>query len=248
MSPSQLGTFYTCSEAWKRRYIDGDKIPPGIAALVGNGVHKGAEIALVHRMETEEPETRDTTVMAAVDKYEKQLEGDGVFMTREDATAADRIIGENKDSTAKLAGFWYDQLYDDLKPVAVEERLRLSDPRLKTDLLGIVDVREKHRLRDLKTAGKKWPKNRAPIESQPTVYQWLAEEAGMTGGTFTYDILVNTKTPSIQTIHTERDGSDRIALIERVNSMCSQIKAGNFIGAEPSAWKCSHKWCGYYGS
>ena len=248
VSPSQIGTFHTCPESWRRRYICGEKIPPGIAAVVGTGVHKGAEHALVYRMEKEEPESRDTTIMAAVENYEHKLESDGVFMTREDASAADRIIGENKDNTAKLAGFWHDELYGVLKPVAVEERLRLSDPRLATDLLGVIDVREKHKLRDLKTAGKKWNEGRAAVEVPPTVYNWLAESAGIVDGEFTYDILVNPKKPSLQTVNTHRDMSDRLVLIEQVNTMCAQIKAGNFIGAEPGAWKCSPKWCGFFGS
>ena len=43
ISPSMLGLFCRCQEAFRRRYIEGIKLPPGIAACIGTGMHKGAE-------------------------------------------------------------------------------------------------------------------------------------------------------------------------------------------------------------
>ena len=50
ISPSQLNTFENCGEAYKRRYLDKEIIPPVVAALRGTGVHRGAEMNFVQKI------------------------------------------------------------------------------------------------------------------------------------------------------------------------------------------------------
>lgn len=40
LSVSQLDTFTRCGEQFRRRFMEGECIPPGIAARIGSGVHK----------------------------------------------------------------------------------------------------------------------------------------------------------------------------------------------------------------
>ncbi len=44
LSASQLSRFTRCAEMWRRQYIEGDIVPVGAAAHIGQAVHKAAEI------------------------------------------------------------------------------------------------------------------------------------------------------------------------------------------------------------
>lgn len=77
ISASQLVTFARCPEQWRRRYIEGDIIPPGIAALRGSGVHKGAETAMRSKIETHANMRPAEVVDIAVAGFDARYEADG---------------------------------------------------------------------------------------------------------------------------------------------------------------------------
>ena len=41
ISPSQIDMFSRCGEQYRRRYIEKDRLPPGVAMIRGRGVHEG---------------------------------------------------------------------------------------------------------------------------------------------------------------------------------------------------------------
>ena len=67
LSISQLGMFQRCGEQWRRRYLDEEVFPPGIAARVGSGVHKAAEINFKSKMQTGEDMPLDAVQDAAAE-------------------------------------------------------------------------------------------------------------------------------------------------------------------------------------
>lgn len=52
LSISQINMLGRCGEQYRRRYIEGEKIPPGIAALVGRGVDDSVTINLQNKIDT----------------------------------------------------------------------------------------------------------------------------------------------------------------------------------------------------
>lgn len=50
LHPSALGMFARCGEQFRRRYVEGERIPPGVAAVVGTGVHLAVGADLREKM------------------------------------------------------------------------------------------------------------------------------------------------------------------------------------------------------
>lgn len=51
LSASSLRMLCECGERYRRRYIDGDVIPPGVSMVGGIAVHRAAERNLRHKLE-----------------------------------------------------------------------------------------------------------------------------------------------------------------------------------------------------
>ena len=79
ISPSMLGLFSRCQEAFRRRYIEGVKLPPGIAACIGTGMHKGAEANHRQKIESGVDMPLGDIQDAARDGYNAAL-ANGVFI------------------------------------------------------------------------------------------------------------------------------------------------------------------------
>ena len=250
LSVSQINMFFRCSQQWVFRYIDGIKMPPGIAAHVGSGVHKGSEMDLVTKRDTGKHESESVVVDAAVSGYEERLSKDGIFLSREDAPNAKKLLGEGKDQTVDLARLWYHDVAPTIEPMLIEESITMPVEGLDIPLMGIVDLLESnHTLRDLKTAGKKMSQSDADTSLQPTLYRELVKHhTGKYPSSISFDVLVKKKVPKAHRIETVRNDSDFDALVLRAQSMLKQIDAGNFGPADPGSWMCGSRWCAYWSS
>jgi hypothetical protein len=245
---SHLGMWARCPAQFKRRYIDGQIVPPGVAARIGTGVHKGAEVynsAKIHGQE----EPKSVVVDAAVDGYKKACIDGGVFFAPGELSEAKRQLSEGIDQTASLAGLFHESIAPIINPVAVEEVIILEDEDLPIPWGGIIDWRDANpkNWSDLKTADKTWPQGKADNEIQATLYPRLIESVtGILPTELTYELLVKTKEPKHISIKTTRTNDDWRLLKERARLMLRQIEAGLFPPAEPGHWICSAKWCGYF--
>jgi hypothetical protein len=222
-------------------------MPPGIAARIGTGVHKGAEIFNRAKVRGD-IEPKSVVVDAAVDGYKKSCLR-GVHFSPQEKTTAKTQLAEGVDLAATLGGLFYDSLAPTLDPVAVEETIILAEPGLPLPLEGTIDWREADpkKWADLKTAAKKWNQNEADTAIQPVLYPRLvASVTGVVPTELRYEILTKTKTPEHQTITTRRTEDDWRLLKGRINFMWAQLQAGMFPPADPSHWGCSPKWCGYF--
>jgi len=249
LSASQLDTFRRCPQQWYYSYVEGLKIPPGIALLVGSGVHKGAEVDLKTKIVTGQDEPLDVVLDAAVTEYDSRMRKEGLFLTRDEMAAKAQTIGAGKDETVALASLWHEESAPEILPAMVEERMSIDAPGLAVPLFGIIDLYEQDGvLRDLKTAKSQWRQDKADTETQPTLYRELImARTGEYPRMVAYDILVKTKKPKRQQLATERTQADFDVLVGRAQLMLRQIKAGIFPPADPGQWWCSPKFCGYYG-
>lgn len=248
LSISQLNMATRCGEQYRRRYIDGERIPPGIALVVGSAVHEAADVGLSEKLETREDAHEGDVVDAAVTSYDRRIREDGILLTREEKNAAGRLLGEGKDRTVGLARLWRAEVSPEIQPRVIEQKISIDVPELTVPLLGIVDVYEEDgTLRDLKTANKKWRQDRADSEMQPTLYRELIRrEFGTAPSRIVYDVLNDSKNEPRQRIETERSAADFEALVRRARAMVALVHAGLFPPAKPGEWWCTEKFCGYW--
>ena len=249
LSVSSFGMFSRCGEQWRRRYIEGEVIPPGIAAHVGTGVHRAAEACHKHKLETGETMRVSDMADAAATAYDKALRN-GVFFAPDEVDGAQKAMAQGKDNAVKLASLYGEQLAPKIDPMLVEERMMLNLPGVDLPIMAIVDLYTQDRaLRDLKTAGKSWTQSQADTSAQMTLYrEAIKESTGDYPASLGFDVLVNKKTPEVQQLATVRTGDDTELLARGFRTMLKAVNAGVFLPAEPGAWVCSPKWCGYFGS
>lgn len=247
LSVSQLGMFQRCNIQWRRRYLEEEVIPPGIAARVGSGVHKAAEINFKSKMQTGEDLPLDAVQDAAAEAYDKAL-SEGVFLAPDEVSGAKNAMAQGKDDTVSLATLFRKELAPTIMPVLVEHRVTLEIPGVALPIVTVLDCYTADRkLRDLKTSGKKWPDNKAHTSHQPTVYrESVKETTGEYPEELLFDVLVNNKTPVLQTISTSRTDEDLAILAQKFQIMLEAIRAGIFMPADPDSWACSPKFCGYW--
>jgi len=250
ISISQYGTWTRCRQQWFNRYVLGEKLPPGIAAHIGSGVHGGVEFDLKDKVFSGVDKPLEDVLDAASTSYDERLKKGGVFFNREDATKAQKIMGAGKDQTIALTKAWHADLAPTIQPVLVEKKIDFLPDGLDVPLLGIIDCLDaNHVIRDTKTSKSKWNQAKADKELQPPLYRELVKmETGKYPDKFVYDVLVKTKDPYCQQIETTRDDDDFRILIMKLNLMIKEIDSGNIGPAASDAWNCSPNWCGWWGS
>lgn len=253
VSPSQIGLASRCGEAYRRRYIEGEIIPPGIAAHAGTGVHEGAAENFRQKQFSHEDLPVNQIVDAAVGGFENAMQGRGaVFTPEEESRGVGLVIAKTKDSVAKMAEVHATEQAPDYQPVAesVEQRMRIPLPDETHDLLGIVDlIDEDDKVVDFKTAARRKSQQDADESLQLTFYS-LAHELRQSKkpSEVRLDVLVKNKKIARQVVSSTRDANDYTALSHRVNAVLKMKELGLFMPADPGSWQCSAKWCGYFGT
>ena len=239
--------FQRCGEQWRRRYLEGEKTPPGISGIIGKGVHKGSEINLKSKLQTGQDLPLDVLQDVAAEGYDKAL-SNGVFIPADELPGAKIVMAEGKDATVSLATLYHNEVAPKIRPTLVEEKVTINLPEVELPIVTVLDCYDEDKiLHETKTSGKRWVKSRAHTSPQPPLYREAVKEiTGEYPKSSVFDILVNNKTPVLQRIETFR-GEDEIKILaQHFNIMLNCIKAGIFPPAQPDHWCCSMKYCGYF--
>ena len=247
LSASQLGMFQRCGEQWRRRYIEGEIIPPGIAARIGSGVHRAAELNWREKLASGRDLPLDAVQDAAADAYHAELQN-GVFFPPAERPRATIAMAEGKDTAVRLATVMRNELAPNIRPEFNEQR-DVLEIGLELPVVTILDLYTRDgALRDLKTASKPWPEDKAHASLQPTLYrESVRAVTGAYPTKIAFDVLVNTKKgASLQTLETVRTDDDMRIITIQFQLMLNSIRAGIFPPAAPESWQCSPRWCGYY--
>ena len=248
VSQSQLNLFLNCAEAYRRRYIEGEIIPPGVAMLRGTGVHGAAE----ENHKQKRDSGRDLPVKDLADiaasTFDRAVGRQGYWLAPEERTVGGKLVlGRAKDAAVRLTGLYADAVAPAIQPDLVEEFVEIALPDDVT-MTAILDVTTQDgRLKDLKTAARSKSQADADGSLQLSWYS-LAYRAkkGVDPTGIDLEVLVDTKVPKHQRLTTTRTKRDFEVLIARLNTMLAAVKAGVFPPAAVGAWNCSEKWCGYW--
>ena len=251
LSHSQLDLFSKCGEAYRRRYLEKQIIPPGVALLRGSAVHGAAEVNHRQKIETGQDLPLQDLVDAAATTFDQRIATDGYSLAPdEQSTGAKIVLGKAKDSAVRLTGLYARNVAPNIEPELVEARVRVVLPESPLDLVGVIDVSTRDsRVKDLKTAARAKTQQDADDSLQLTWYDltYRALKKVPPAG-LDLEVLVDTATPKHQRLGTTRTMRDLEVLVARVNATAAAIKAGSFPPAQLGAWWCSNKFCGYFRS
>jgi len=247
LSATQMDTYCRCPEAYRRSYIEKEKIPPMVAALRGRGMHHGAKVNFRQKMASGVDLPAADIIDAGIAQFETECKG-GLMLDYEEAKrGAPAVVSDAVASLRTILGFHAAQQAPHYQPIMVEHfvQLELSGPR---DLVGVIDVATKSVVADFKNA--KRSKSQGEVESsiQLTTYAAMYKaETGQLPQAVALDTIVTLKTETKrQVLISSRDEADLLALRNRINAINHAIDAGSFPPAAPGSWNCSDRWCGYY--
>jgi CRISPR/Cas system-associated exonuclease Cas4 (RecB family) len=249
LSKSQIDLYHKCPEAYRRRYIEGEKRPPGIALLVGTGVHVGAETNFRQKIETHQDLSADDIIDASVAGFEQRCSVEGYELTNDEAgRGAKLVLGIAKDIVVDLAGLYADEMAPDYQPTEVEKSTVIELPNCSHDLVSITDLRDdRDRVVDFKTAARKPSESEAATSIQLTINAAaFAVDTGRAASEVRLDVLTKTKTPARHVLKSERDADDFQMLAHRIDAMAQAINAGVFPPAPLGSWQCSARHCGFW--
>lgn len=250
LSHSALEMLSKCGEAFRRRYIEREKIPPGVALLVGRSVDESVNGNLTSKMAEGELLPLERVRQIARDTLVQEWEHQGIALDDDQKAQGEaRTKGEAIDKSVGLAELHASKVAPALEPTAVQAKFELEVEGFPVTLSGVVDVVEGPKsLRDTKTAGKSPSEDAADLSQQLTMYALAGKVLkGEIPARLHLDFLIDTKVPKVVHLETTRTDDDFQPLLDRVESAVKVIEAGAFSPANPSiAWWCSAKWCGYH--
>lgn len=246
LSPSQLVEFQRCGEAWRRRHLEEEFVPPGIAVVVGRSVREAAFACLLHKKKHGEAPAPEEVADLAADAYARGLE-QGVHLAPEDVSSAPKLLAEGKDNAVALSLLFRQELAPALSPLLVREKVEL-DLGLPLPVAVTLDCcTTEGALHAFASASRRWNTERAHGSPAPALWpEALRRAAGIRPSNMVFDVLVAARTPALQQVETARSAEDLARVLRQFRLMVASIAAGIFPPAAPESHICSPRWCGYF--
>ncbi len=259
LSVSQVEQYLRCPQQYYRRYILGQRRPPGVAMVQGTGVHAALETGYRHVITEKTVPKLDMVLSSYSDSMDKGLAEEVVWSDDEDAGEAAKDPGALKDQGVGLLTKWHTDKLPNVHPQSAEKsfitsfgdvpivgRIDLIDRiDLPADPAGESSLVEMHPMLDAvvdsKVVGKTYPKGRVDASLQLSLY---AHATGLPRQR--YDFYCKTKVPKLAEVSTTRDAQQIRWAVSVFNQVANAISAGSFPPTAPDSWICSPKWCGYH--
>lgn len=238
ISATQLKMYLRCSMQYKFRYIDGLKIPPVGAIVLGRSIHEGLEGNYTQKMDSKE----DLPVSKVLEIYSFSFDR---AKKEEEIDWEGENPGKIKDEGAGLIQIYQQDIAPSIQPILVEEEFILEFENVPYKLKGYLDLVDQNRvIRETKTAKRSYSQDSAETDLQLTTYNLVykyikGEEPSM----LCFDVMVKTKKPKTQTIQSMPRTQEQLnRYLRLVGSIAKAIKTGIFYPCE-NQQICS--WCGY---
>ncbi|MHC4715083.1 MAG: PD-(D/E)XK nuclease family protein [Planctomycetota bacterium] len=251
LSWSQINTLNRCGEQYRRRYCEGERVPPGIALLRGRATHRANEKNLLAKMDTGELLPVDAVLQAASDAFDEAAEGEFVIDGDYEGMEIAEALGTAKDESVALAGLHAEQVAPEIEPTAIEVRIEIPpSDSLPVQFVSILDLIDGGAaIRDTKTTRKSPPGDAAHMNDQLSGqdlafrarYQKPPEELSL-------DYLVRTaKKKELKHVRlpTTRTQADLAVFVRRAQAAIQMIEAEVFLPAPADSWACTTRFCGY---
>ena len=253
---SSLSLLQRCGEAYRRRYIEKESIPPAPRMLRGTVVHRAASAALLRKMEQHTlPTTAEARDLAATE-FEQAWAGGVTLSAEETGEGVGTVRGRSKDFAVDLAGFHVDRVAPGITPIGVERRIVVKPRDSDLEIHGTIDLIDQtptgEVIHDLKTSEKSPNRDAADTSQQLSMYALIrTAEVGVIPERLILDYLVRTPAKLEKkhvVLETQRSAEDLGAMVARINVAVESVRKGSFLPAPSDAWWCAPSYCDFFPS
>lgn len=253
---SALTLLQECGEAFRRRYIEGERPGETLRMIRGTVVHRVAHIALRRKWRDGalpgQAEARDL----AADQFDAVIRRGNIRFEPDDlAVGAAKSQGRAKDFAIGLAGFHVQDVAPSINPVAVERKIEVKPRDTDITIHGTIDLIDGRGngewIRDLKTAEKSPASGAAEESQQLTMYamlRWAEKQRLPERLALDYMIRTPAGTERYLPLLTTRTAADVQSLVNRINTAVEAVKRGSFVPANQNYWKCDPRYCEFFSS
>ena len=243
---SHLSMMFRCGEQYRRRYVENEICPPGVALLVGSATHKGVEVNMRCKLESGEAADAAAVADAARDHVVGRWETEGVDLDEEERSRGEGVVrGEAVQTAVDLSLLHYREIAPKIGPTHVERPWVVELKNFHRDLAGRIDLQERGRIRDTKTFKRTPPAGAADDSDQLTMYALAGSVLDGAIPELRLDALVKLKVSKAITFSTQRSAQDLAVLLRRIERFSEALDRGVFLPADQSNWCCDPRYCGY---
>jgi hypothetical protein len=246
---SGLDRLFGCGEAFYRIYILGEKMDASVSMMVGTAVDKSVARNLGNKILTGQLLATAEVESIARDSFEIEWRlRDRVLSAEEKLAGEAKVKGDGIDKSIRLARLHHRELAPIINPTHVQRKWAISIPGFQFDLVGEIDIQEgAEAIRDTKAKGKSPNESEVHYSDQLTQYHLAVKVLDKVDvKSVKLDCVIDNKTPVAKVYSSTRDADDHRVLLNRVERAAEVIESGAFTPAQPTDWRCSPKWCGFF--
>ena len=250
ISTSALSCLMMCGIRFYYKYILREREPINIRMTSGSGTHKGREINLSQKIETQENLKLDEVKDATRDDVRKRFDSNDFSAETEfEGKSKKQAVDISTDLAVELVTKDFEVFQEDMMPIAVEESMAIQYEELDRLIVGKIDVREdNYKITDLKTSKRAYGQAKADDSMGLSTYGLLClvEHGQMPMEYEVQNVVRGSKACKTEVYTTRRTREQLERQLLRFKAGIIAVKAGNFVPANPENWICSPTWCGYY--
>ena len=250
ISTSALSMLMMCGMAFYYKYILRWHEPISVRMTAGSGAHKGREVNLKQKIDSEEDMAIDDVRDAARDDVEDRFDRSEYVATSEfEGKSKQHACDIAKDLAVEFVSEDYRSFQTEIRPLTVEESIAVKYEGVDRAIVGRTDLREEnHIIDDLKTSKSAFGQSKTDNSMGLSTYGLLTlVEYDVLPPKYRIHNVSQSKTGCKSNLYeTTRSMEDIQRQLMRFVAGIKAIEAGNFIPCNPEHWKCSREYCGFF--
>lgn len=255
LSYSSISTYCLCPRSWKFHYIDQIKTPTAPVLVFGSALHNTVEAYLASRSAFGHPFIMSelwSTNWAAQLERESNIAWDTTpetYFNQGLQMLTDPEIVETIQRLNPMVAAWPPNETGQEQTVWIEKQVNLQVPGVPVPITGYIDLITADGVPcDFKSSARSWNLDKAQEELQPLFYLAALNQLGLMQHAyrFRHVVFVKTKKPGVQVLETTRSIHEIFWLFGLIADVWQAIEKGAFP-PNSTGWKCSDKFCDYWG-
>jgi putative RecB family exonuclease len=247
LSYSSINLYLTCSESWRRKYLNKEPQITTPALLFGSAIHSTIEAYIANRYGDVQIDTDIQTLWSGNWQAALEREPDCEW-------GADTPEFHHNEGVRLLGNPELMQTLDRLNPLVdddglyMERKVELRVPGVPVPIIGYIDLVTRDGIpHDFKTSKYAWSQDKAREEIQPLFYVAAMNQMGMPspGMRFRHIVVTKAKQSKVQVIEVQHTIDALFFLFELIQKVWKAIESEAFV-MNPNAWLCSPKYCSFY--